>query len=78
MIAKQDLGAGGDIFEADLPLAADQVLGDAAHVARGLVREPRQGRAFRFRFDDSAQASADEQRIINRAGGCRELPNGYA
>ena len=78
MVAKQDLGAGGDIFEADLPLAADQMLGHAAHIARGLVREAREGRAFRLRLDDAAQCSADEQGIVDRAGGRRELAHGDA
>ena len=78
MIAKQDLGAGGDIFEAELSLAPDEVLGHAAQIARGLVREAGEGRPFRLRLDDSAQAPTDEQRIIHRAGSCRELSNGYA
>jgi hypothetical protein len=78
MIAKQDLGAGGDVFEAHLPLAADQLLRHAAHVACGLIRETGEGCPFGLRLDDSAQASADEQRIIDRAGGCRELPNCYS
>jgi hypothetical protein len=37
MIAKQDLGPRGYIFEPDLPLAADQLVRHAPHVARGLV-----------------------------------------
>jgi hypothetical protein len=49
------------------------VLGHASHVARGLVRKARKGRAFRFRLDDPAQSTADEERIINRAGGGGEL-----
>jgi hypothetical protein len=73
MIAKQDLGAGRDIFKADLPAAADEMPGDAAHVARGLVREPGEGRAFRFRFDDSAQGSADKKGVVDRARSRREL-----
>jgi hypothetical protein len=73
MIAKQDLGAGRHIFKADLPIAADEMPGDAAHVARGLVREPGEGRAFRFRFDDSAQGSADKKGIVDRARSRREL-----
>src|SRR5271165_3161464 len=67
VIAKQDLAAGGDIFEADLPLAPDQMLGHAAHVARRLVREARKGHAFRLRLDDTAQGSTNEERIVDRA-----------
>ena len=69
MVAEQDLGAGRDILEADLPLAADEMLGHAAHIARGLVREAGEGRALRFCLDDAAQRAADEQSIIDRTGG---------
>lgn len=78
MIAKQDLCAGADVFEADLALVADQPMRDATHIPRGLVRETGEGRPRAIRFDDSAQAPVDEQRIIDRAGGCRKFPNGYA
>jgi len=43
MLAKQDLGPGSDIFEADLAFTPDEVLGRAAHIARGLVGEAREG-----------------------------------
>jgi hypothetical protein len=46
MIAKQDLGARGDIFEAELALAPDETLGHGAQIARSLVREAGEGRAF--------------------------------
>ena len=78
MVAKQDLGAGGDVFEADLPLAPDEMLGDAAHVARRLVREARKGRAFGLCLDDAAQSPADEQGIVNRARSRRELAHSDA
>jgi hypothetical protein len=54
------------------------VLGHAAHIARGLVREAREGCTFRLRLDDAAQGSADEQRIIDRPGGRAELAHGDA
>jgi hypothetical protein len=73
VIAKQDLTAGRDIFEAHLPLTANQVLGHASHVARGLIRKARKGCAFRFRLDHPAQSTADEERIIDRTGGGGEL-----
>jgi len=57
MVAEQNLGAGGDIFEADLPLAPDEMLGHAAQIARGLVREAGERRAFRLRLDDPAQGA---------------------
>jgi hypothetical protein len=67
MVAKQDFGAGGDIFEANLPLAPHQMLRHAAHVARGLVREAREGRAFGLRLDDAAKCPTDKQGIIDWA-----------
>jgi hypothetical protein len=73
MVAKQDLGAGGDVLEADLAFAPDEMLRYAAHIARGVVRETREGRAFWFRLDNAAQGSADKQRIVDRAGSGREL-----
>ncbi len=66
MIAKQDLGAGGDILEANLAFSTDQVLRRAPHIARGLVR-----------VDHAAQRAADEQGIIDRAGVHGELANGH-
>jgi len=67
MVAKNDLGAGGDILEAYLTLTANEMLGHAAHIARGLFREPRKGRALGLRLDDAAQRAVDEQGIVDRA-----------
>jgi hypothetical protein len=39
MVAKQDLGAGGDIFEAELALAPHEMFGHAAHIPRSLIGE---------------------------------------
>jgi hypothetical protein len=63
MITKQDLGAGGDVIEADLP-------------SRRTSEKPKRGRPFGLRLDDSAQVPT-EQGIIDGAGGYCELPNGY-
>src|SRR5262249_43621641 len=52
--------------------------GHASHVARGLVGEAGEGGAFGFRLDDTAQGATVEERIVDRAGGRRELPHGYA
>jgi len=78
MVAKQHLGTGRDIFESNLPFVAYQVLGHASHITRGLVREAREGRSFRLRLDDTAQGPADEQGIVDRTGGRRELAHGDA
>src|SRR5262245_33186475 len=76
MVAKQDLGAGGDILETELPLAADDMTRHAAQIARGLVREAGECRAFRLRLEHAAQRSADKQRIIDRPRRGRELAYG--
>jgi hypothetical protein len=60
MVAEQNLGAGGDIFEADLPLAPDEMLGHPAYVTGRLIREAGESRTFRLRLDDTAQGTAHE------------------
>jgi hypothetical protein len=76
MIAEQGFGARRDIFEAYLPLAADQMIGNAPHVTGRLLGKAGQRRALGLRFDDAAQYAVDEQRIIDGARGCSELARG--
>ncbi len=76
MIAKEDFRAGRDIFEADP--APDEVLGHAAHITLSLVRKTGEGRAFGLCLDDTAQRAADEEGIVDRAGGRRKLAHSDA
>ena len=54
------------------------MLGHAAHIARGLVGETGEGRAFRLRLDDAAKRPPDEERIVDRTGGGREFAHRHA
>ena len=67
-----------EVTKAQLTRAPDKMLGHAAHIARGLVRKAREGRAFRFRLDDAAQGATDKQGIVDGPGGGRELAHGDA
>src|SRR5262249_41015145 len=69
----QDLGARRDIFEAELALTPDEMLGHAAQIARRLVRKARERRALGLRLDYAAEDAADEQGIVDRAGCGREF-----
>ena len=78
MIAKQDLGPGSDIFEADLAFVADEVLGHAAHISFRLIRETRQSRPVRLRLNNAAQRAIDEEGVIDRADAGCELAHSDA
>jgi hypothetical protein len=68
VVAKQDLGRRGDIFEADLPLFLHQVAGYAVHVTLGLLGEAGERGPLGLGFDDSAEPAIDEKRIVDRTG----------
>ena len=55
------------------PRIAPGCSGTLADIARGLVRETRERRAFRLRLDHAAERPADEQGVVDRTGGGREL-----
>lgn len=64
VVAKQDFGRRGDVFEPDLPIFMDQVIRRARHVAPSLVGEVGEGGALGLGFDDAAHAPVDEERVI--------------
>lgn len=75
MVAEYRLRTGCHIFKANLPLLANEVLGHARDIARRLLRETREGAAFGFGLDHTAELVANEQAIVHRTGGRLEFAN---
>ena len=75
LVAEQNLVPGSDRFEADRSSRGPGARA-APHITLCLRLVAREGLAFLLRLDHTAQSTADEQRIIHRAGGGGKLAHG--
>ncbi|MEX0841035.1 MAG: hypothetical protein WD039_01945, partial [Xanthobacteraceae bacterium] len=67
VVAEQNLGIGGDVFETALFWVDAEPLGRFADVTRGLVRVAAERGPGRLGLDDAAKFLVDEQGVVGRS-----------